>query len=1590
MGRRWGVWLGWVLGACLAASSAAHAGVSVKFPATLYTHTTPAGPYSKDATTQLGLEVAALEAQLGIHLGNIPTIANFDTSAELRAIVTDETGSGLLVFNDTPTILTPVLGSYTVATLPVVGIVGRIARVTDAASSGDCVTGGNPGTFSLCVDNGSAWVNLGGGGSATNIILQKAGSAVTPSFNSVNFIGSAITGASGASRMDVTLAISPSAATSVVGTSRQVSTTSPLVGGGDLGADRTITFQSQSQNIVFAGPTSGAAVPAFRALVANDIPALDAAKITTGTFIASQIPALDTSKLTTGFVPLARGGLNFAPTIAKGTVIAGTGAGTLGTLVVGADGLCVKADSSQATGLAYGTCGTGSTGYASILEEGGAALTARSTVNFVGGALTAVDNAGATRTDVTLSQSPNSASVVGTGRVITATSPITIAGTTSADLSADRTIALANQAANIVLAGPSSGGSAAPGFRALVALDIPALDAAKITTGTFGTGMIPNLDAAKITTGTFAMARGGLNADLSGIAKGGLIGGTGVGSVGILVAGPDTFPVTYDSTQSTGLRTGGALTVTQPFGIGFRNHGDADMRIGLGQLGAGSGLETTRTVFGGRTTIWQASTSFKDSTTSGNGYPEYVHPVPPNGSIYQVVTGGVSGSTAPNCTAAANGANCWPRGWYPKAPFAANERAQTLFGGWAGTCSGGSNSGGYCGCAGAAGAQGGATFVCPSATCTGGGTCQAVSGSTGVCANGSNNGTACTCAADGVCNQTSNTRCSNDTARPCTPATQATDCASATLGCIGRSSDCTGGGACRTLDHRFKQTVSTCVAGDTAPVAGNNGAFLGFGFGSDGGTTRAGSCVGGSRAGRCCVGYGTCAVGGAYCDQLTACGSGACTYTECPGAGTCTGTINGCTVTAANGGADGTCEWQEDGRSDGNITEGTVTWGPVDRERVNDQIVIDSSTSLRGHLIVRNYDNDASYMLAFVGTTGLPSSNPFTTNTIIPYWSTQLGEYRTPTPIVFQRGPGAGPTWGVYAENYIAQPSGLAAPTATAGGNLPAGGYAITYTWESAITGGRTQYAPASYVFLDGSTNKSYSVALPTFPANVTNTIVYEGSVAETAGNCQFGKTTKDPALYLRVGTATTTTFTNAGVAGQNTEHEIASQLNYTGTLVAGAYPAGYGPWAASTTYFVGAVVRPTNAYRTANPTTYSHAFAVYGTTATPEGYNGLSCISGGTEPTWSLTPGSFTAEAAGTGFCRWKEIGSDRPALLLHPADTNQDAIQVKTANGSNNGLLSFTVKESGNIWSSGSLVLGTTATIAGALTAATGGTTPSAIGWSAGQSVNGFLVVGTSAANSSATLDVVADERTADGKFGCVRVANVGPGGDGVGNGWYMCAGATGTNTGAGNWSLRKFNGSTNVYMLIVDGTTGNVTLKSGANLTATGGSVALGATTVTKDGATLSPMGTVFVRTADSSPIGTGDLSTVTLAGAPAVNRVYHVHTGGTYTWTSGTVTYTATMGGVAVCAPAAITPTTLGTYEADLWITIRAAGNPATVQCNGYFRINNNVSPATAPPTQFVNTNTTTAVLTGTPVLKTTSAVSGTATVTEKTAVFVVAN
>ena len=56
---------------------------------------------------------------------------------------------------------------------------------------------------------------------------------------------------------------------------RTISTSSPLTGGGDLSANRTISFSSQTANHALLAPDGSNGTPSFRALVSDDLPAHD-------------------------------------------------------------------------------------------------------------------------------------------------------------------------------------------------------------------------------------------------------------------------------------------------------------------------------------------------------------------------------------------------------------------------------------------------------------------------------------------------------------------------------------------------------------------------------------------------------------------------------------------------------------------------------------------------------------------------------------------------------------------------------------------------------------------------------------------------------------------------------------------------------------------------------------------------------------------------------------------------------------------------------------------------------------------------------------------------------------------------------------------------------------------------------------------------------------------------------------------------------------------------------------------------------------------------------------------------------------------
>lgn len=101
---------------------------------------------------------------------NIVTATEIDTSSKIAGIVTDETGSGALVFGTAPTISSPVISTKInlprVTALPGTPATGDTVIVTDDSAKGACDSAAGSAQ-SLCQYNGSAWVSLGDGTAAS-------------------------------------------------------------------------------------------------------------------------------------------------------------------------------------------------------------------------------------------------------------------------------------------------------------------------------------------------------------------------------------------------------------------------------------------------------------------------------------------------------------------------------------------------------------------------------------------------------------------------------------------------------------------------------------------------------------------------------------------------------------------------------------------------------------------------------------------------------------------------------------------------------------------------------------------------------------------------------------------------------------------------------------------------------------------------------------------------------------------------------------------------------------------------------------------------------------------------------------------------------------------------------------------------------------------------------------------------------------------------------------------------------------------------------------------------------------------------------
>lgn len=280
---------------------------------------------------------------------------------------------------------------------------------------------------------------------------------------------------------------------SQVGTVTDINITAPAeftVTGGPVTISGAIdlAWANETANRVFAGPTTGSpGTPAFRALVAADIPSLPA------------------SILTSGQLALARGGTH-ADLSATG------GAGQY--LKQSSSGADVSVGTIPFSDIA--STPTTLSGYGITDAYTKTAADARYAPIAITGTVTSVA--------LTL---PSLFSVGG--------SPVTSSGTLAGSF--------ANQSANTVLAGPTSGGAATPSMRALVEADIPNHAYTKLTYSGLTTGQVLRA------TGASAAAFGALDLANSNAITGTLPAANG----GSGVAARPAFAAHKNGTNQTGI-----------------------------------------------------------------------------------------------------------------------------------------------------------------------------------------------------------------------------------------------------------------------------------------------------------------------------------------------------------------------------------------------------------------------------------------------------------------------------------------------------------------------------------------------------------------------------------------------------------------------------------------------------------------------------------------------------------------------------------------------------------------------------------------------------------------------------------------------------------------------------------------------------------------------------------------------------------------------------------------------------------------------------------------------------------------------------
>ena len=311
----------------------------------------------------------------------------------------------------------------------------------------------------------------------------------------------------------------------------------------------TATLVTQSANTVWAGPTSGpVATPTFRALVAGDI------------------PLLDVSKISTGILPIARGGTNSGTALINGKLMISSGGAIVeGTsssspifvsetltavsnqLTLGTTNTATISATAPAASRTYTIADPGASANFVMDTAGALTITNAGTIGQVlklASATTATWQAGGTVTSVALSLPGSVFSVSG--------SPVTSTGTLTG--------AFVAQNANFVFAGPTAAPAAMPAFRALVAADVPSIDASKITTGILPIARGGTNSGTALSNNRIMVSSAGAIVEAAALTNGQLL----IGSTG---AAPVAAALTGTANQVIVTNGAGSITLSTPQNI---------------------------------------------------------------------------------------------------------------------------------------------------------------------------------------------------------------------------------------------------------------------------------------------------------------------------------------------------------------------------------------------------------------------------------------------------------------------------------------------------------------------------------------------------------------------------------------------------------------------------------------------------------------------------------------------------------------------------------------------------------------------------------------------------------------------------------------------------------------------------------------------------------------------------------------------------------------------------------------------------------------------------------------------------------------